>query len=154
MGRCFALSIPFFHARRRSLGGKWILQAPVLTIMGPMTVPARHCRSTSTDNTSCIILHPPHSLNSVTTVFNGSRAVHFPARQIATNSFNTSVSTSFQLPTHKQRPTEHSAVATDVWYFCRPQNSPTRPVKWPAPSQDQLLTRRPKSKYISCTLCS
>ncbi|KAN0108983.1 hypothetical protein V8E52_009766 [Russula decolorans] len=39
-----------------------------------------------------------------------------------------SVSASFQLPTHKQRSTEHSAAATDVWYFCRPQNSPTKTV--------------------------
>jgi hypothetical protein len=63
-------------------------------------------------------------------------------------------SASFQRPTYNRRPTEHSAAATDVWYFCRPQNSPTKPVEQPAPDQDQLLTRRPKSKYISCKLCS
>jgi hypothetical protein len=75
-----------------------------------------------------------------------------PVRLSSTTSH--SVSASFQLPKHKRHSTEHSAAATDVWYFCRPQNSPTRPIERPAPDQDQLLTRRPKSKYISCKLCS
>ena len=50
-------------------------------------------------------------------------------------------SASFQRPTYNRHPTEHSAAAINVWYFCQPQNSPTKPVKQPAPDQDQLLTR-------------
>lgn len=77
-----------------------------------------------------------------------------PSTPVRSSSTAHSVSASFQLPKHKQRPTENSAAATDVWYFCRPQSSPTKPVERPAPDQDQLLTRRPKSKYITCKLCS
>lgn len=77
-----------------------------------------------------------------------------PSTPVRSSSASHSVSASFQRPTYKRRPTEHSAAATDVWYFCRSQDSPTKPVEQPTPDQDHRLTRRPKSKFITCKLCS
>ena len=72
----------------------------------------------------------------------------------ATGTPSHAISASFRLPTHNRRSTELSVAATDVWYFCRPQDSQTKPVERLAPDQDQVLTRRPRSMYISCKLCS
>jgi hypothetical protein len=65
-----------------------------------------------------------------------------------------SVSASLQLPIRKRRDTGHSTAATDVWYFCRPEESATMPSERLPPDQEQRLTRRPKAPYISCKLCS
>jgi hypothetical protein len=64
-----------------------------------------------------------------------------------------SVFTSLQPPIHKRHDTKKSTAATDVWYFCRPEESATTPSEWPPPDQEQALTRRPKAPYISCKLC-
>ena len=79
-----------------------------------------------------------------------------PVRSLGgTGASSRSISASFHLPTHKRRPAEQSSSATDVWYFCRPQNSPTKPVEQLTPDQDQPpLTRRPRSKYVICKLCT
>jgi len=75
-----------------------------------------------------------------------------PARSLATPS--RSVSASLQLPIHKRRDTGHSTAATDVWYFCRPEESAITPSERLPPDQEETLTRRPKTPYISCKLCS
>src|SRR5260370_31542190 len=75
-----------------------------------------------------------------------------PARSLTMPSC--SVSASLQPPVLKRHDKGHHIAATDVWYFCRPEESVTTPSERPPPNQEQALTRRPKAPYISCKLCS
>jgi hypothetical protein len=97
---------------------------------------------------------PPSSICGVgpPTTVESSSPPATPARSVAGKCHSTSAS--FRPPVPKRRATEQPVAATDVWYFCRPEDSPTKSVERPPPDQDQRLTRRPKAKYISCKLCA
>ena len=74
-----------------------------------------------------------------------------PVRSSVTGSH--SASASFRLPSYKQCSMGKSAATTDVWYFCHPENSPNKPSDWQSCDTNELLTQRPRTPYISCTLC-
>ena len=134
------------------------------------SISSRKCKSASAKNTQsrkrqrvpvAPTTEPPSSICGVgpPTIVQSSSPPSTPVRP-SSAATAASVSASFRLPTHNRHSTEAaeqpesaSAAATDVWYFCRPQDSSTSSSEQTAPDNDPVLTQRPQSKYISCKLC-
>jgi hypothetical protein len=53
-----------------------------------------------------------------------------------------------------QRPTTGAAIATDVWYFCQAETTDGKSATPLEPAaNDDILTKKPKSPFVSCKLC-
>lgn len=67
-------------------------------------------------------------------------------------------SSSTQLPSTSysslRKPQERSSAATDVWYFCRSSDSELKPANLPSPEQEPILSKKPRSPFVSCKLCT
>ena len=53
-----------------------------------------------------------------------------------------------------RRPTTGTAIATDVWYFCRAETTDSKSATPLGPeANDVILTKKPRSPFVSCKLC-